>query len=106
MYFYRNRGRFSDWQVVIIYPSRNIEQSDIFPYRALLNSNQVHRIYLNELGNIRQLPLGIALMVLTTVDESQAPEEARYLLERSRQQSQPPSRAIIELVTTIMVYRF
>ena len=35
---------------------------------------------MNELGDIRQLPLGIALMVLTTLDESQAPEEARYLL--------------------------
>ena len=54
MYFYRNSERFSDWQVVIIYPSRSIEQSEIYPYRALLNSNQVHRIYLNELGNIRQ----------------------------------------------------
>ena len=62
---------------------------------------------MNELGDIRQLPLGIALMVLTTLNESQAPEEARYLLQRSRQQqSQLSSRAIIELVTTIMVYRF
>jgi len=107
LYFYRNRERFGDWQAVIIYPSRHIEQSEIYPYRALLNSNQVRRIYLDELGNIRSLPLGIALMVLTTVDENQAPEEARYLLERSRQQqSQPSSRAIIEMVTTIMVYRF
>jgi predicted transposase/invertase (TIGR01784 family) len=23
LYFYRNRARFNDWQVVIIYPSRN-----------------------------------------------------------------------------------
>lgn len=107
LYFLRNRDRFSDWQAVIIYPSRNIEQSDIYPHRALLNSDQVHRIYLNELGDIRSLPLGIALMVLTTLDESQAAEEARYLLTRSRQQQpQALSSAIIELVTTIMVYRF
>jgi len=105
LYFYRNRQRFSDWQIVIIYPSRSIEQSKIQPYRALLNSEQVHRIYLNELGNIRQLPIWVALMVLTTVDETQAPSEARYLLERyiTEQQS---SRTIIEMVTTIMVYRF
>ena len=107
LYFYRNRERFSDWQAVIIYPSRSIEQSDIYPHRALLNSNQVHRIYLNELGDIRQLPLGIALMVLTTLNESRVPEEARYLPQRSRQQqSQLSSCDIIELVTTIMVYRF
>ncbi|QFS47017.1 transposase [Nostoc sphaeroides CCNUC1] len=36
------------------------------------------------LGDIRQLPLWVALMVLTTVEEEQAPQEARYLLERSR----------------------
>lgn len=45
LYFYRNRDRFSDWQAVIIYPSRSTEQSDIYPHRALLNSNQVHRVY-------------------------------------------------------------
>ena len=42
LYFYRNRGRFSDWQVVIIYPTRSIEQSDIHPHRTLLNGHQVH----------------------------------------------------------------
>jgi predicted transposase/invertase (TIGR01784 family) len=79
LYFYRNRARFSDWQAVIIYPSRRTEQTDIYPHRSLLNSNQVHRIYLDELGAIRQLPLWVALMVLTTVESEQAPEEARYL---------------------------
>lgn len=107
LYFYRNRTRFSDWQVVVIYPSRSIEQSDIYPHRNQLNGDQVHRIYLDELGNIRQLPLWVALMVLTTVEEEQAPQEARYLLERSSaEQPETVSRAIIELVTTIMVYKF
>ena len=107
LYFYRNRERFRDWQAVIIYPSRSIEQSNIYPHRGLLNSHQVHRVYLEELGNIRQLPLWVALMVLTTIEPEQAPSEARYLLERSTyEQSETASRTIIELVTTIMVYRF
>jgi predicted transposase/invertase (TIGR01784 family) len=113
LYFYRHRHRFSDWQVVVIYPSCSMEQSDVHPYRSLLNSNQVHRVYLDELGEIRQLPLGVALMVLTTVEEEQAPEEARYLLARSRstlEQSQQEvvpesSRTIMEMVTMIMTYR-
>jgi predicted transposase/invertase (TIGR01784 family) len=105
LYFYRNRDRFSDWQAVVIYPSRSTEQSKMHPYEDLLNGDRVHRIYLSELGNIRQLPIWVALMVLTTVDESQAPAEARYLLERNISE-QPSSRAIIEMVTTIMVYRF
>ncbi|MBW4512308.1 MAG: Rpn family recombination-promoting nuclease/putative transposase [Scytonematopsis contorta HA4267-MV1] len=108
LYFYRNRSRFSDWQAVVIYPSRNIEQSDTYPHRTLLNGEQVYRVYLNELGDIRKLPLGLALMLLTTVKESQAPEEARYLLSRSSQeQPQAANRAIIlDMVTTIMVYKF
>ncbi|MEH2283490.1 MAG: Rpn family recombination-promoting nuclease/putative transposase [Nostoc sp.] len=107
LYFYRNRTRFNDWQAVIIYPSRNTEQSNIYPHRGFLNSNQVHRVYLDELGDIRQLPLWVALMVLTTVEKEQAPEEARYLLTRTRQEVPlTASRAIIEMVTTIMMYRF
>ncbi len=106
LYFYRNRVRFSDWQAVIIYPSRSIEQSDIHPHRNQLNGDQVHRIYLDELGNIRQLPVWVALMVLTTVEDELAPQEARYLLDRSSSQPETASRAIIDLVTTIMVYKF
>ncbi|MCF2145763.1 Rpn family recombination-promoting nuclease/putative transposase [Desmonostoc muscorum LEGE 12446] len=107
LYFYRNRARFSDWQAVIIYPSRSIEQSDIHPHRGFLNSNQVHRVYLDELGDIRQLPLWVALMVLTTVEEELAPQAAKYLLERSSvEQPETANSAIIELVTTIMVYKF
>ncbi|MBR8835415.1 MAG: DUF2887 domain-containing protein [Stigonema ocellatum SAG 48.90 = DSM 106950] len=107
LYFYRNRHRFKDWQVVVIYPNRNTEQTDTYPYRNQLNTDQVHRIYLNELGDIRTQPLWVALMMLTTVEEKLAPQEARYLLARSEQEaSVPSSRAIIELVTTIMVYKF
>jgi predicted transposase/invertase (TIGR01784 family) len=108
LYFYRNRERYSDWQAVVIYPRSSIEQSDTHPYRSLLNSDQVHRVYLNELGEIRQLPLGIALMVLTILEEERAPEEARYLLARAQQEISEPeaSRAIINTIATIIVYKF
>lgn len=105
LYFYRNRDRFTDWQAVIIYPSRNIEQSDISPHRSLLNGDQVHRIYLDELGDIQQLPVWVGLMVLTTLKESQAPAAARYLLTKSNQESSP-NEMILEMITTIMMYRF
>jgi len=73
----------------------------------LLNSDQVHRIYLDELGDIQQLPVWVALMVLTTLEESQAPEAARYLLTKSNQEtSSLSSQVIIEMITTIMMYKF
>jgi predicted transposase YdaD len=61
-----------------------MEQKDVHPYRALLNSDQFHRVYLNELGDIRELPLGLALMRLTIEPPKKAPEAARYLLARSQ----------------------
>ncbi|MEG3933702.1 Rpn family recombination-promoting nuclease/putative transposase [Microcoleus sp. T3_B1] len=107
LYFYRNRQRFTDWEAVVIYPTRSTEQSETHPYRSLLNCNQVHRVYLDELGDIEQLPLGVALMALTTIDEASTPEVARLLLARSqREESEAASRAIIEMLTTILVYKF
>jgi predicted transposase/invertase (TIGR01784 family) len=108
LYFYRNRERFQDWQAVLIYPTRSTEQGDIHPYRALLSSEQVHRVYLDELGEFAQLPLDVSLLVLTTLKQDKAPAAARYLLNRCQQELQEPaaSRAIMEIITTIISYRF
>ena len=75
---------------------------------ALLNSDQFHRIYLNELGDIRELPMGLALMRLTIEPPKKAPESARYLLERSKTEVIDPqaNRAIMEMLTSIMIYKF
>ncbi|KAM3091766.1 Rpn family recombination-promoting nuclease/putative transposase [Phormidesmis sp. 146-12] len=108
LYFYRNRDYYADWQAVVIYPSRSVEQTNSQPYRALLNSDQVHRVYLNELGNVEELPLGVAAMVLTIVDEVNAPEIARLLIGRANQEASTGAarQSIIEMISTIMVYKF
>jgi predicted transposase/invertase (TIGR01784 family) len=86
LYFYRSRQYYSDWQAVVIYPSRSAEQDETHPYRALLNSDQVHRVYLNELGEMETLPLGVAAMVLTIVKESEATAKAKMLIGRANQE--------------------
>jgi predicted transposase/invertase (TIGR01784 family) len=106
LYFYRNRSRFTDWQAVVIYPTRSTEQQVTHPYEALLESNRFHRVYLDELGEIEELPLGVALMALTTVAEERAPEVARSLLGRANRELPEASRGIIEMLTTILVYKF
>ncbi|MDD1414303.1 Rpn family recombination-promoting nuclease/putative transposase [Dolichospermum sp. ST_con] len=108
LYFYRNRERFQDWQAVVIYPTRSTEQREIQPYRSLLNSEQVHRVYLDELGEIEELPLDVSLLVLTTLKQNKAPTAARYLINRCQQELAEPaaSRAIMEIITTIISYRF
>jgi predicted transposase/invertase (TIGR01784 family) len=108
LYFYRNSDLFSDWQAVVIYPSRSIEQTKQHPHRALLNSEQVHRIYLDELGDIQSLPIFIATLVLTILEEAEAPDVARGLLARTEQDVITSNQRddIIDIVTSIMVYRF
>jgi predicted transposase/invertase (TIGR01784 family) len=108
LYFFRSRQYYSDWQAVVIYPSRSTEQTDTHPYRALLNSDQVHRVYLNELGPPEALPLGVAAMVLTIVQESAAAAQARLLIGRANQElaSLPLRQGIIEMVNTIISYKF
>jgi predicted transposase/invertase (TIGR01784 family) len=108
LYFYRNRERFTDWQAVVIYPTRSLEQQQTHPYRALLESEQFHRVYLDELGDIQALPLDVALMALTSVSEERAPGVARAIIGRvNQEESSPPViRRIMEMVTKIMVYKF
>jgi predicted transposase/invertase (TIGR01784 family) len=103
--FYRSRQLYNDWQCVMIYLSRSTEQKVTHPYRALLESDQVQIIYLDELGNIRDLPLITSLAVLPTVPPKKAPAEARDILARAKEQPQQ-YEAIVDLVTRIMSYMF
>jgi predicted transposase/invertase (TIGR01784 family) len=105
LYFYRNAALFSDWKAVVIYPSRSLEQPRVYPHRSLLNGPQVHRIYLDELGDGRNLPIGLAAILLTIADEDQAPSAARDILSRAEAPEIDQER-IIDLVTSIMVYKF
>ncbi|ODH00532.1 hypothetical protein A4S05_32860 [Nostoc sp. KVJ20] len=104
LFLYRNSIRYDDWFGVIIFASRSLEPSNSTIHRALLESGQIRRVYLDELGDLREQPLGLGLMLLTNVtSETEAVEGARFLLEQAQQQSE---QAIIDLVTTIIVYKF
>ena len=100
IYVYRHRALFLDWQAVIIYPSRSIEQSRREIVRELLESGRITRIYLDELGAV-ELSTGLGLMVLTTLEGDEAKAEARRLIEQAQ-----GSRDIINLVSTIVLYKF
>jgi predicted transposase/invertase (TIGR01784 family) len=103
--FYRSRKLYSDWQCVMIYLSRSTEQKITYPYRALLESDQVQIIYLDELGNIRDLPLTTSLAVLPTVPPKKAPAEARDIIARAKEQPEQ-YKVIVDLVARVMSYMF
>jgi predicted transposase/invertase (TIGR01784 family) len=101
IYIYRHREQLSNWQAVVIYPSQNVEQSRIDTVQEMLASGRIQRVYLDELGEIETLPIGLSLMVLTTLEGERATAEARSLIKRAE-----GSRDIIDLVSTIIVYKF
>ena len=104
IYTYRHREAFSDWQAVVIYPNRSIEQPRTLMPPELFASGRISRVYLDELGAIAQLPPGLGLMVLTTLEGDEAIFQARGMIARSR--SSEDQNAIIDMVSTILVYKF
>jgi predicted transposase/invertase (TIGR01784 family) len=101
IYIYRHRNLFADWRAIVIYPSRSLEQSNRDAVIDLLASGRIVRVYLDELGSVDELPIGLGLMVLTTLEGNEAKAEARRLVDRNRE-----SKAIINLVSTIILYKF
>jgi predicted transposase YdaD len=67
----------------------------------MLASGRIQRVYLDELGSIETLPVGLGLMVLTTLEGEQAQTEARKAISRAE-----GDRSIIEMITKIFVYKF
>ncbi|PSB22346.1 hypothetical protein C7B76_04330 [filamentous cyanobacterium CCP2] len=97
-----------DWQGVVIYPDRSLEPQESKLFQELLNSAKVQRIYLNELGEMTGLPLGIGIVQLIIAPEATAAEQARQLIARSQQEGVAgvSSQDLIELIETIIVYKF
>ena len=108
LYLYRSLGSYDDWGGVVLFPSRQLEPSETTLHRSLLNSHQVTRIYLDELGDPQQQPVGIHLMQLTIASDAEMATQAKQLLERIEQETLEPSerQTLIDLTTTIVVYKF
>jgi predicted transposase/invertase (TIGR01784 family) len=103
IYAYRQRSMFRDWRAIVIYPSRDIEQARTETVDEFLASGRITRVYLDQLGPIATLPIGLQLMVLTTLEEKMAIDTARSMITQAQTTN---ARAIIELVSTIIVYKF
>jgi predicted transposase/invertase (TIGR01784 family) len=68
------------WRGVVVLARRSMEPTEIEPYRVLLNSDQVTRLYLDELGDVAECPLGIAIIKLVVETKKRTPELARQLV--------------------------
>jgi predicted transposase/invertase (TIGR01784 family) len=96
-----------DWIAVVIYPRYSIESPEYRPYRSLIHSDQVHRIYLQDLP-ISNDSVGLGLMRLIIMKQKEAITQAKELLTRTQQKAilDPQSSAILKLIETVIVYKF
>jgi predicted transposase/invertase (TIGR01784 family) len=104
IFVYRERDSFKDWRAVVIYPTRDIEQERLDVVQEFLDSGRITRIYLDELGEIENLPWGLGLMALTMLSSNEMVEKAREMLQQSETSNE--GSAILDLVITAIVYKF
>jgi predicted transposase/invertase (TIGR01784 family) len=99
-----------DWHGILIYPRRSLQpkQSQWHLYRALLNSPQVTNIYLEDLQNQENLPLGLELIQLVIEPKRRAKEFAKRLVQRVAHDkaSSISAERLLDLIETILVYKF
>ncbi len=84
IFLYRHREIVNDWHAVVLYPTCKTEQTDISLDQSILLSPKVHRIYLDELGEIDFLPLN--LIQLMMMSSAEAPPAARQLAVKAKDQ--------------------
>ena len=106
--FLEHDGPAQDWVAVVIYPHHAMEQKNLHPYRSLINSDQLVRVYLDELppASPEQLEIGILELIAAKPDAALA--KARSIIPRVRASKRPQhlQRMLIQFVETVILYQF
>jgi predicted transposase YdaD len=84
-----------------------MEPTEIEPYRVLVESYQVTRLYLNELGDISEQSLGVGIIKLIVETKKRTPEAARNLIDKTYSEVTDASlqREVLDLIETIVLYK-
>jgi len=62
------------WRSVVVFAKRSLEPTEVEPYQVLLESSQVTRLYLNELGDAAEQSLGVGMIKLVVETKKRTPE--------------------------------
>ncbi len=81
--YLRQYKPLSDWQAVVIYPTRRIEPPEPLAYQDWLALPKVRRVYLDELEVEAEPSLGVSMAQLVVESEERTPEQARGLIAKA-----------------------
>jgi predicted transposase/invertase (TIGR01784 family) len=106
--YLRQYKPLGNWQAVVIYPTRRIESPEPLAYQDWLALPKIRRVYLDELEVEAEPSLGVSMARLVVESEERTPEQARGLIAKAQKDisDRTVQREIIELVETIVVYKF
>lgn len=96
------------WQAVVVFARRSMEPTEVEPYRVLLESAQVTRLYLNELADTEaEQSLGIGMIKLVVETKKRTPARVRQLVDKARQQltDEAVQQQVLDLIETIVLYK-
>ncbi len=95
------------WRAVVVFAKRSLEPTEIEPYQVLLESSQVTRLYLNELGDAAEQSLGVGMIKLVVETKKRTPELVRQLVSKAQQElaDEIVQREVLDLIETIVLYK-
>ncbi|MFM6408899.1 MAG: Rpn family recombination-promoting nuclease/putative transposase [Microcystis sp.] len=106
IFLYFHQSELSqNWQGVIIYPHREIENSPKSRYQEFFESGRVNCYYLNQLDEGDSL--GVKVLQLIVESEPNTLAQGQELIQQVRQQFQESLKRqdILELIETILIYK-
>jgi len=97
-----------DWVAVVIYPNRELEHTNLHPYRCLLESDQLVRIYLDELPPAPPDRFELGILELIAAQPETALKKAQAMVPRLRASKQPKQfqRMLLQFIETVIVHQF
>ena len=90
-----------------MFPRRSLEPTEVEAYRVLLESSQVTRLYLNELGDAAEQSLGVGIIKLVVETKKRTPVRVRQLVDKARSEltDEAQQRVVLDLIETIVLYK-
>ncbi|GFE69933.1 Rpn family recombination-promoting nuclease/putative transposase [Chroococcus sp. FPU101] len=107
LYFGQYRPTNPEWLAIVIFDLTSNDVEIPSRYQALV-SRHLQIIYLDQVGAIEEISLGLAIVKLIVQSPIVASQTAPNLLERVNTEitDLPLSRQIIDVIETIIVYKF
>lgn len=109
MLYLRDYQPVNDWLGILIFTKRQLAPGLPIHFQDYAKSPRFRRVYLDELSvEVTGKSLELGILQLIGIKENDAPDQARLLLGRTRQEvtDVAEQQRIVELIVTTLVYKF